>query len=404
MKSGYIVCVAIVIFFTGCAEKEKINTPDHLKELENLTVYSPDTEPVAKIQFVQEVSFGDTEDIIIGRLGSTAVDDHGRVYIADASQQVIHIFLPDGNYLAKIGREGSGPGEFRRISKMQILSDQLFVHDENQRRIVVFSILNSVENHTEVPTYSRTVNLETENWRHIEALGGAHPNQFYAWDETTILIGFERMLSMNERYVSYYLLDENGRIVSDKLLELRDANFYSQNLNETPHVFLVPFTRKPLFAIGNGQIHSAYSDEFFIKSYGPSGEHLNAFYYQKEILNMERDKVMSQLSEFNQRLLQNVEFPDAWPVLENMIVDEKNRFWIATVTDQEEYHSWWVLDEEGMLLAQFSWPGYRMGRYYQNRSPKDIQEIRNGSLYVRETDDTGLTRIVRYRIEMEYID
>lgn len=377
-----------------------MNLPNHVDEPDNLVVYSPDAEPVKNIQIVQEVSFGDTDDVIIGRLGRTTVDDQGRVYIADASQQVIHVFLPDGSYLTQIGREGSGPGEFRQISKMQVQSNQLFVHDANQHRIVVFSMSDTGENPADIARYSHNVNLSPEHWRHVESLSRAHPNQFYVWDEHTFLIGFERMLSMDERYVSYYLLDMNGSLVSDELLELRDANFYSQVMNETPHVFLVPFTRKPVLAIGNGRIHSAYSDEFLVRSHGAEGEYLGAFYYPKDVLNFERDKVMGQLSEFNQRLLQNVTFPDTWPVLDKMFVDEENRFWIANVSDDEEHLSWWILDEEGLFLAEFSWPGYRMGRYYQNRNPKDIEEIRNGSFYTRETDDSGLERIVRYSFEI----
>jgi len=46
------------------------------------------------------------------------------------------------------------------------------------------------------------------------------------------------------------------------------------------------------------------------------------------------------------------------------------------------------MDEDSEPLATFIWPRSR-----------SIQDIKNGNVYVQETDEMGLANVVRYRIE-----
>ncbi|HEU4365518.1 MAG TPA: 6-bladed beta-propeller [Candidatus Krumholzibacteria bacterium] len=66
---------------------------------------------------------GDDEDVIFGVVREIAVDDGGNVYLLDIQLNQIHVFDRDGNFVRDIGREGEGPGEFRRPSSMFILPD-----------------------------------------------------------------------------------------------------------------------------------------------------------------------------------------------------------------------------------------------------------------------------------------
>jgi hypothetical protein len=69
---------------------------------------------------------GDEEgDVIFGVLSDVALDAQGNLYALDSQLSTISVFDRDGNFLRTIGREGEGPGEFRRAS-------QLFVTPENK--------------------------------------------------------------------------------------------------------------------------------------------------------------------------------------------------------------------------------------------------------------------------------
>jgi hypothetical protein len=61
---------------------------------------------------------GDDEEIIFGVIGDVAVDAQGNLYALDQQLSQISVFDKDGNFLRTIGREGEGPGEFRRASQL----------------------------------------------------------------------------------------------------------------------------------------------------------------------------------------------------------------------------------------------------------------------------------------------
>jgi hypothetical protein len=68
---------------------------------------------------------------------SLAVDDAGRVYVADDKPVVIKVFAPDGRFLHTIGREGEGPGEFK-ATFIAVHGSNLVVHDPRVSRTSVF--------------------------------------------------------------------------------------------------------------------------------------------------------------------------------------------------------------------------------------------------------------------------
>jgi hypothetical protein len=69
--------------------------------------------------------------------GTIGVDAQGRVYIADRKPPVVKVFDSTGALVRVIGREGSGPGEFR-VAFIAVRNDVLVVHDPQQSRTSVF--------------------------------------------------------------------------------------------------------------------------------------------------------------------------------------------------------------------------------------------------------------------------
>lgn len=66
---------------------------------------------------------GEDDDVFFGTLSGVRTDSQGRLYLLDGQLSEVHIYSPDGDHLATVGREGDGPGEARRPSDMFVSDD-----------------------------------------------------------------------------------------------------------------------------------------------------------------------------------------------------------------------------------------------------------------------------------------
>lgn len=82
----------------------------------------------------------DNEDEFFGVIGRVTTDKDGNVYLLDSQLSEVKVFSADGEYLRTLGREGEGPGEFRRPTDMFFLPDgNLGVLQVAPGRIIMFT-------------------------------------------------------------------------------------------------------------------------------------------------------------------------------------------------------------------------------------------------------------------------
>jgi len=75
-------------------------------------------------------------------------------------------------------------------------------------------------------------------------------------------------------------------------------------------------------------------------------------------------------------VIRETDLPTTWPALDKMLVDDKNRLWVAVIVADQDIYQWWVLDgSDGSLLARFTWPRTRQ-----------IEVVKNGKLYTSEAN------------------
>lgn len=82
----------LLLFISGCSSDAEIDIPDHIASLENLIVIPENAEALHTIELERTAIYGDTDEVIVGQLGAVTVDEQGRVYLADRSQNLIHIY------------------------------------------------------------------------------------------------------------------------------------------------------------------------------------------------------------------------------------------------------------------------------------------------------------------------
>ncbi|MGF1670120.1 MAG: 6-bladed beta-propeller [Balneolaceae bacterium] len=385
MKLLKRVIVVFACIITACSGEMKVELPEHIAAINNLTVYDLPETPTHEITFVPEAYFGDSDDVLIGNFNSAVADDEGRVYLADSDQKTIHVFQPDGTYIQSIGKEGKGPGEFVNISLLQTDGTYLYANDFSQRRVNVLSLENL--------EFSHTIPLMKED-NSIDELRGTYPGSYNLLPDGKLLVTYSRPYRSSdlddERMNVYYKLDQEGNIEPGKILELKSNDAITYQVNNSFTVWFSPFGGRPLIATSlGGRIYTAWSKDFLISVHNPDGEQTAAWYYPFENAPLSRDEALNIYdSDQYRKAVSRIVIPPAWPALNRIFTDDQNRLWVSAIVEDQESYQWWVLADNGEPLATFTWPRTR-----------SIADIKNGYLYARETDEMGLAKVARYRVE-----
>jgi hypothetical protein len=105
-----------------------------------------DVDSAPRLALVEELRIGSVDDPEIGfsEPGSMAVDADGNAYIVEGRDRQIRVFDPQGRLVRRIGRRGSGPGEFEGGLDLGIVGDTLWVIDSESRRTVLFGLDGTV--------------------------------------------------------------------------------------------------------------------------------------------------------------------------------------------------------------------------------------------------------------------
>jgi len=410
--------IILVLYWVGisCTTQNEIEIPEHLSRIQNLVIIQPNSESAPTIELIRDVVINDENVsgswyhdnsstglafLEVFWFAGLEIDDSGRIFVGNSLEKKIQIFDKDGKHLINIGREGNGPGEFNGITEIKIQSNQLIAFDFLQFRVTFFSLDSLNVDKVNNAYLSRTPD--------IEELNGWFSNGYHLIDDERFLVKYvKELVNANvgtptynldkPRHGNYYIVNSEGEVVSDMLFSLRGEKIITANV-EARHLFnfhSVPFLNQPLITISDdGHIASANSEEPLIKMYAPNGDYLRAFYLPMQKKALLRDELLliyGEVDEENENLLKHAELPETWPALEDIIMDDKNRVWISTITvSDKRTYTWWVLQDTGELLTTFSWPG--------NRS---IEKIKDGYVYVRETEEsTGQQTVVKYRVEMD---
>jgi hypothetical protein len=395
-------CVAFLgIFISASCSAPDGSNP--VPQIDNLVVISEGKDGVQPVSLIREGSFSSSERHLIGRLGPFDVDDDGRVYVSDAMQHRVHVFDPNGRYITHFGREGSGPGEFRAIGGPKFSNGSIHVYDPMMMRLSTFSSDTFEE--------SGTLQIQAINKREVAGLDGLMQSGFFFINPDTFLVYFTSRLvpnpsyegyNLNNRFRTYHLMDGNRKLELDSLFTLPAYKALSATVDGQYRFTQFEFLGSALITTSENAIYMARSGEFLIKVYDAAGNYQRTYYapYQNAVFTRE-DAIRQQIRDYEEgvfewrvSVIENApeeQIPDTWPALEDILVDDRGRLWVATIIDDLDSHEWWVIDESGGLITQFEWP-----------RDEPIEVVKNGYAYTRQTDkDTGLQAIVKYRIELE---
>lgn len=368
---------------------------------DRLTVH-PAVEKADTLQLIRYTKFGDTEDVFYSSLSEFAVDDSGRVYVADSGwgSRSLHIYNPDGSYVMKLAGEGKGPGEFLSLSNLQFNSGNIMFYDSELKRIKLFSV--------DPPELSKTILVENLSVGEGVNRLLKDPTEINLESDGNFLVGFEetpRVENAGNRLKSYFRLDSDFNVISENLINIKAREFTHSNQEQnTGNVqFRImkdfPFFARNFFVSSQeGEFYTVETRHFMIREYDKDGDYVSGFYHPFNSPKVTRQDAFNSINELAEDLAKNVDLPAFWPVVNSITVDDENRFWVSANTENEDYFEWWVLEESGELKAKFRLPGNR----YQQPGGRDNMVVKNGYFYKREVDPVAQTSsIIKYKIQFK---
>ncbi|PWN05102.1 6-bladed beta-propeller [Rhodohalobacter mucosus] len=387
-----LLLLPLILFLASCSGTPDIEIPEEIASLENLTVISASVEEVPELNPERVARFGDTDEVIIGRMGRVAVDDQGRVYIADGNRYVIHVYEPDGSHLTEIGGEGDGPGEFRRISWVQPHGEFLHVLDGSSLRISRFSLDDYQFVDDVVIPYE------------MNAEGGylQYPGTFSVLNPDTYLIHFGVGYSTGGDSAEKPRI--GGRVLKREEGNFEEGTVYTFPASEalvrrgegSVHIMSTDYNRKSHISFdGDNTIIHGWTDDLLFKMHDTNGSYRQAIYVPYQNTSLSRTDVLAEYADREEpwiSMVRNDDMPETWPAFDDMLTDDEGRIWVSLFTEDPDTYTWLVLDPESEEAA---------GKVIRPRE-WSIIDVRDGFLYARETDEeTGLVEVVKYGISLE---
>ena len=135
------LCVLLFVFLAfSFSLSQEIETKDGVKFIHNTEKSLKKNMAHISLELVNTLGDINTadENLAFYLPEDIVVDSKGNVYILDAGNHRIQKFTSDYQYLATIGRQGQGPGEFYLPSSLDIgPDDYLYVSDPQNKRIQI---------------------------------------------------------------------------------------------------------------------------------------------------------------------------------------------------------------------------------------------------------------------------
>ncbi|MGH7447206.1 MAG: 6-bladed beta-propeller, partial [Longimicrobiales bacterium] len=131
-------------------------------------------------ELVEELRIGaleGPEELIFGRIDEIAPDAEGGVYVFDGQAPALRYYDASGSYVRTLGRDGSGPGEYRDVALgLAVRSDgRIVMRDPRNNRLNVYEPDGSPSDHWPVASglfTSQAMVVDTADHMYLKILLG----------------------------------------------------------------------------------------------------------------------------------------------------------------------------------------------------------------------------------------
>lgn len=130
-----------------------------------------------------------SEEQVLGNPVDMSLSKSDQIYVLDSKDNNIKIYLKDGTFIKSIGRKGSGPGEFIRPWKLEIINEKIYVADTGNGRIQVLDEDGKYQRSYKIPvSFGLGMTFDSEGKAYLNTRGFRSPKLISIYDNQGNLI------------------------------------------------------------------------------------------------------------------------------------------------------------------------------------------------------------------------
>jgi len=323
--------------------------------------------------------------------GAVRLSD-GRIAVADGGSMEIRVFDPAGRPLARFGREGEGPGEFRDpFLAGRTAGDSLVVFDAGLRRATILTADSG---------FVRSYQVGIE--------GGGYPIAQGILGDGSLAIGGGMYFSSAEGFPSgalrapskYLVIAPDGSLGVD-LGEFPAAAMYARRSATSFQAISIPLGRVTGFAASSDHLWLGTGDSWELRGYGKTGvlerivrverplEPVTAALRHAAIEEQVADAANENEARSQRALLSELPFPSELPPYELFRTDALDHLWVGEFAPPgQDTRHWTIFDPSGRAVGRITLP--------ERTVPLEI-----GADYIlaRTLDELDVERLTLWRLE-----
>jgi len=327
-----VVCLALLIIACGAERDESV------PQSENLEIQHYIMVPVDTIG----IELGDS-NYVFGLIGTVDFTPDGSLVVLDPARNSFSVFSPDGEFVTRAGRAGSGPGEFLSPADLCVLSTgAVAVSDPRGRMVSIFDSEYTFD-HTIIDFYPMA------------------PTELRGADNGAI-VGYQRVIRPRENEFGYALArwESSAEPVVSYLSSTGEFN---------PEDVMSSFMDGELeFAVSlNGTVYASLSstDSYEVRGYTVDGEEILLIERPFSPVEKTEEEIRVETEEFERMIAQRgggrhgsgggpggggfTFEPEPLKIsIEAIFVDSENRIWVRDGVHPEPWFD--VFDTDGREL------------------------------------------------------
>jgi hypothetical protein len=339
-------------------------------------------------RMTQIVRIGSTEGDgadVFGQIAGLAVDDRGRIWVADRLTHEIKVFEPDGSHVRTFGRKGGGPADFNGIAGMSWgPGGNLWVLDGGNARYAVYDTAGRL-----LETRARDITTTMSPW----------PGGFDRAGRLTDILARESTTAGRSTSLVRFSADWSKRdtlrlpaVPQRSFGSLKSGTATHQRIREAP----VPFMPRAIWAVDPaGFTWVAVSDEYRIERSGFDGVVDRALELDNtppRVTRAEKEQILKNFAWFEAEggKLDPSLIPDEHSDLVNFFPDDEGHLWVVPSYPEREKPPFDVFGPDGRYLGQLRAPVPVL--------PVPSPVIRRGIMAAISRDANGVESVILFRI------